>query len=126
MALLVGARRGNCCITGARNYGPGTILGQIGTIEIAAGGVLRERSFPELLWRPEVPISTAPQRELPLADPMSKFDAGQGDGRTPEGLEAAHPGASAFDCSMIPTLSYPLRRAALRHQSRESLQAVTS
>jgi hypothetical protein len=33
---------------------------------------------------------------------MSKFDAGQGNGRTPERLEATHHrGASAFDRSMI-------------------------
>jgi hypothetical protein len=34
---------------------------------------------------------------------MSKFDAGQGNGSTPKGLEASHHrGASAFDRSMIP------------------------
>jgi hypothetical protein len=34
--------------------------------------------------------------------PMGKFDTGQGNGRTPEGLEASHHrGASAFDHSMI-------------------------
>jgi hypothetical protein len=38
---------------------------------------------------------------LPLANPMRKLDAGQGNGRTPERLEAAHGGASAFDRSMI-------------------------
>ena len=33
---------------------------------------------------------------------MGKFDAGQGNGRTPERLEASHHrGASAFDRSMI-------------------------
>jgi hypothetical protein len=33
---------------------------------------------------------------------MGKFDPCQGDGRTPEGLEASyHRGASAFDRSMI-------------------------
>jgi hypothetical protein len=39
---------------------------------------------------------------MSLAYPMSKFDAGQGNGRTPERLEASnHRGASAFDRSMI-------------------------
>ena len=47
-------------------------------------------------------ISIAPERELSLAYPMGKFDTGQGNGRTPEGLEASHHrGASAFDRSMI-------------------------
>jgi hypothetical protein len=32
---------------------------------------------------------------------MGKLDAGQCNGRTPEGLEASHSGASAFDRSMI-------------------------
>jgi hypothetical protein len=32
---------------------------------------------------------------------MGKLDAGQGNGRTPEGLEASHGGASAFDRPMI-------------------------
>ena len=33
---------------------------------------------------------------------MSKFDTGQGNGRTPEGFEASyHRGASAFDSTMI-------------------------
>ena len=47
-------------------------------------------------------ISTTPERELSLAYPVGKFDAGQGNGRTPERLEASHHrGASAFDRSMI-------------------------
>jgi hypothetical protein len=47
-------------------------------------------------------ISTAPERELSLAYPMGQFDASQGNGRTPERLEASHHcGASAFDRSMI-------------------------
>jgi hypothetical protein len=49
----------------------------------------------------KVPISTAPERELPLANPMGKLDSGQCNGRTPERLEASHRGASAFDRSMI-------------------------
>jgi hypothetical protein len=65
------------------------------------GEVLRQRSLPELLERPDIPISTAPERELPLANPMGKLDAGQCNGRTPEGLEASHGSASALDCSMI-------------------------
>jgi hypothetical protein len=32
---------------------------------------------------------------------MRKLDAGQGNGRAPERLEASHGGASAFDRSMI-------------------------
>jgi hypothetical protein len=32
---------------------------------------------------------------------MGKLDAGQCNGCTPEGLEASHRGASAFDRSMI-------------------------
>ena len=40
--------------------------GQLGAIEIAAGDVLRECSIPDLLSRPEIPISTAPERELAL------------------------------------------------------------
>src|ERR1700728_3587638 len=32
---------------------------------------------------------------------MGEFDAGQGNGRTPERLEASHRGASAFDRPMI-------------------------
>jgi hypothetical protein len=93
----VGQDRRNCCITGARNWCPGGTQGQIGRIEIATSGVLRERSLPELLERSEVPISTPPQRELPLSNPMGKFDTGQCDGCTPKGLEASHRGASAFD-----------------------------
>jgi hypothetical protein len=69
---------------GRSKWYPLTTQGQIGSIEIAAGDVLRECSLPELLKRPEVPISTAPQRELPLSNPMGKLDAGQGDGSTPE------------------------------------------
>jgi hypothetical protein len=47
-------------------------------------------------------ISTAPERELSLAYPTGKFDTGQGNGRTPERLEAPHHrSASAFDRSMI-------------------------
>jgi hypothetical protein len=47
-------------------------------------------------------IPTAPERELPLTNPMGKLDTGQGNGRTPERLEASHNrGASAFDRSMI-------------------------
>ena len=47
-------------------------------------------------------ISTAPERELSFAYPMGKFDAGQGNDRAPERLEASHHrGASAFDRSMI-------------------------
>jgi hypothetical protein len=47
-------------------------------------------------------ISTAPERELSFAYPMGKLDAGQGNGRTPERLEASdHRGAPAFDRSMI-------------------------
>jgi hypothetical protein len=47
-------------------------------------------------------ITTAPERELSLAYPMGKFDAGQGNGRTPKRLEASyHRGASPFDRSMI-------------------------
>jgi hypothetical protein len=47
-------------------------------------------------------ISAAPERELSLAYPMGKFDTGQGNGRTPERLEAPHHrAASAFDRSMI-------------------------
>src|SRR6266851_7653414 len=65
------------------------------------GKVLRERSIPDLLQRPEIPITTAPERELPLANPMGKLDAGQCNGCTPEGLEASHRGASAFDRPMI-------------------------
>jgi hypothetical protein len=38
---------------------------------------------------------------LPLANPMGKLDAGQGDGRTAERLEATHRGAPAFDRPMI-------------------------
>jgi site-specific recombinase XerD len=41
------------------------------------GEVLRQRSLPELLERPDIPISTAPERELPVANPMGKLDAGQ-------------------------------------------------
>jgi hypothetical protein len=47
--IAADAYQGNCCVSGARNWGPGTIHGQIGTIAIAAGDVLRECSFPELL-----------------------------------------------------------------------------
>jgi hypothetical protein len=36
-----------------------------------------------------------------LLNPMGKLDAGQCYARTPEGLEASHRGASAFDRSMI-------------------------
>src|ERR1700736_6592663 len=46
-------------------------------------------------------MSIPAERELPLANPMGKLDAGQGNGRTPERLEASHGGASAFDRSMI-------------------------
>jgi hypothetical protein len=39
---------------------------------------------------------------LSFAYPTGKFDAGQGNGRTPERLEASHHrGASTFDRSMI-------------------------
>jgi hypothetical protein len=31
-------------------------------------------------------MSPAPERELPLANPVGKLDAGQCDGRTPEGF----------------------------------------
>jgi hypothetical protein len=65
------------------------------------GDVLRECSIPDLLERPEVPISTAPERELPLPNPVGKLDAGQCNGRTPERLEACHRGAPAFDRPMI-------------------------
>jgi hypothetical protein len=42
------------------------------------------------------------ERELSLAYPMGKFDARQGNGRSPERLEASYPhGATAFDRSMI-------------------------
>jgi hypothetical protein len=51
---------------------------------------------------------------------MGKFDAGQGNGRTPERLEASHHrGASAFDRSMI--LLYEMRydNAAFGHHRHE-------
>src|ERR1700684_253353 len=70
-------------------------------VETALGAVLRECSFPDLLERPEIPITTASERELPLANPMGKLDAGQRYRRTPERLEAPHRGASAFDRPMI-------------------------
>jgi hypothetical protein len=41
-----------------------------------------------------------PERELPLANPMGKLDAGQCNGRTPERLKTSHRGASAFGRSM--------------------------
>jgi len=91
----------NCCIRGARNWCPGTTQGQIGTIEIAADDVLCERSLPELLERPEVPISTPPEGKLPLANSMGQLDAGQRNRCTPERLESSHRGASALDRSMI-------------------------
>ena len=47
-------------------------------------------------------ISTPPERELSLSYSMGKFDAGQGNGSTPEGLKASyHRGAAAFNRSMI-------------------------
>jgi hypothetical protein len=90
----------NCCNTGARNWDPRTIRANSARLS-AAGDVLRECSFPDLLERLEIPISTAPERELLFADPMGELDAGQGNGRTPERLEACHLGAPAFDRSMI-------------------------
>jgi hypothetical protein len=72
----------------------------IGTIE-TPGEALRECSFPDLLQRPEIAISAASEGELPLANPMGKLDAGQCNGRTPEGLETSHRGTSAFDRPMI-------------------------
>jgi hypothetical protein len=54
-----------------------------------------------LLERPEILIPTAPERELSLADPMGKLDAGQCNGRGPERLKVSHRGAAAFDRSMI-------------------------
>jgi hypothetical protein len=53
------------------------------------GEVLSECSFPELLERSGLPIPTAPERKLFLANPMGKLNAGQGNGRSPEGLEAS-------------------------------------
>ena len=38
---------------------------------------------------------------MPLANAMGKLDTSQRDGRTREGLEASHRGASAFDRSVI-------------------------
>ena len=47
------------------------------------GSLLGECSIPELLQRPDVPISTAPERELSPSNPIGKFDAGQCNGRAP-------------------------------------------
>jgi hypothetical protein len=52
--------------------------------------VLRERSIPDLLLRSEIPISTAPERELSFANAVGEFDARQCNDRTPEGFEASH------------------------------------
>jgi hypothetical protein len=68
-------QEGNCCIRGPRIWGLGTTRGQVGTIEIPAGEVLRECLFPDLFQRPEISISTPPERELPLANPMGELDS---------------------------------------------------
>ena len=72
-----------------------------GRLRFTSRQELSECSFPDLLERPEVPIPTASERELPLPNPMGKLDAGQRNSRTPERLKACHRGAAAFDRSMI-------------------------
>ncbi len=97
-------RARNWCIKGARIAVSGQKSGPGGRFDDSLPrAVLCESSIPDLLKRSEVLISAAPKRELPLTNPMGKFDAGQGNGRTPEGLEApsSHCSASAFDRSMI-------------------------
>jgi len=42
----------------------------------APGAVLCECSFSDLLERPEIPIPTAPEGKLLLANPVGKLDAG--------------------------------------------------
>jgi hypothetical protein len=74
--IISATARGNWCVKGARKWDPAAIQGQIDTFESAPGAVLRECSFPDLLERPEIPIPTAPERELPLANPVGKLDAG--------------------------------------------------
>jgi hypothetical protein len=68
----------NCCITGVRDWefrasipNPGA-----GILRMIFGEPLGECSVPDLLRRPEVPIPTAPERELPLPNPMGQLDAG--------------------------------------------------
>jgi len=63
--------------------------------------VLREHSIPDFFQRPEIPISTTPERESFLADRMRKLDAGQRNGRCPEELEASDRGTPSLDRSMI-------------------------
>jgi hypothetical protein len=71
------------------------------TFRLPRWEVLGEGPIPDMLERPEIPITTAPERELPLANPMGKLDAGQCYRSTPERLEASHRGATAFDRPMI-------------------------
>jgi hypothetical protein len=76
---------------GAQKGGAGANQDRISTSEVLSlAKLLRERSIPDLLWRSENPISTAPERELSFANAVGELDARQCNGRTSEGFEASH------------------------------------
>ena len=62
---------------------------------------LSQSSIPKLFQRPGPALTTASERELPLANAMRKLNAGQCDGRSSERLELHHWGAATFDRAMI-------------------------
>ena len=87
----------NWCVIGALNRDLGIVPGQIDTFGIPPGEYYASARSQSCLMRPDVPIPTAPQRELPLSNSMGQLDADQGNSRSPERLEASHRDASAFD-----------------------------
>src|SRR6266404_4889079 len=55
--------RRNWCITGARNSGPERFGAKSARLRFSRRSILRECSIPELLQRPDITISAAPERE---------------------------------------------------------------